>query len=123
MGYKVFLLHFILLFCCCCLSAQQQQDPFYYYKGEQVLLPVNSQYFLVYADVEKISKELFAKEYRVTEWVENGGNGLIEAQVCIPNRNYDSVVNVLKARNYVVDVEPVIGDSNMLVNTSSVASQ
>lgn len=118
MGYKVFLLHFILLFCCCCLSAQQQQDPFYYYKGEQVLLPVNSQYFLVYADAEKISKELFAKEYRVTEWVENGGNGLIEAQVCIPNRNYDSVVNVLKARNYVVDVEPVIGDSNMLVNTS-----
>jgi len=117
MGSKFFSLYFIVLFGCSCLSAQQQA-PFYYYKGEQILLPVDSQYFLVYADAKKISSEQFAKEYHVTEWVEDGGDGLIEAQVSIPNGNYDSVVNVLKAHNYVVDVEPVIGDNYMHVNTS-----
>ena len=117
MGSKFSSLYFIVLFGCSCLFAQQQA-PFYYYKGKQILLPVDSQYFLVYADAKKISGEQFAKEYHVTEWVEDGGDGLIEAQVSIPNGNYDSVVNVLKAHNYVVDVEPVIGDNYMHVNTS-----
>lgn len=35
------------------------------------MLPVNTQHFLVYADANKISKELFEKEYRVTEWIED----------------------------------------------------
>lgn len=35
----------------------------------------------------------------------------------IPNNNYDSILNVLKAKEHIVDVEPVIGDSEM-INTS-----
>ena len=60
-----------------------QQDPFYFYKGEQITLPINTQHFLVYADLTKISVDLFAKEYQVTEWIEDGSNGVIEAQVCV----------------------------------------
>ena len=48
-----------------------QQDPFYFYKGEQITLPINTQHFLVYADLTKISVDLFAKEYQVTEWIED----------------------------------------------------
>lgn len=111
-----FLLYFIvLLSCCCCLYAQEPY--FYYYQGEQVIIPINSQHFLVYADTKKISVDLFSKEYWITEWIENGQDGIVEAQVNIPNENYDSVINDLKAKNYIVDVEPVIGD-NMLINTS-----
>ena len=74
-------------------------------------------FFLLYADAEKTTLEELEQEYKVTEWIEDGGNGILEAQVNIPNNNYDSVLNVLKAKEYVVDIEPVIGDSS-LVNTS-----
>jgi len=72
----------IFLFCCvtlfssCFLSAQQQ-GLFYYYKGDPVPLNVNSQHFLVYADTSRISKDLFEKEFRVTEWIEDGSNGIL----------------------------------------------
>lgn len=64
------LLLIIFFFCGGSLSAQQHL-PFYYYKGNRIMLPVNTQHFLVYADANKISKELFEKEYRVTEWIED----------------------------------------------------
>ena len=70
----------VFLFGCCHLSAQRQ-SLFYYYKGDSIPLDVNNQHFLVYADANKISNELFAKEYRVTEWIENGCNGVIEAHL------------------------------------------
>ena len=95
----------------CCLSAQQQKM-FYYYKGDSILLNVNTQHFLVYSDANKVSKELFEKEYRVTEWIEDRGDGILEAQVNIPNNNYDSVLNVLKAKEYIVDIEPVVCRKN-----------
>ena len=63
-------LFMVSLFGCCHLSAQQQ-SLFYYYKGNPISLNVNTQHFLVYADANKISKELFEKEYRVTEWIED----------------------------------------------------
>ena len=65
-----------IFFCGGSLSAQQHL-PFYYYKGNRIMLPVNTQHFLVYADANKISKELFEKEYRVTEWIEDGSNGIL----------------------------------------------
>ena len=71
MNKKAILLFFVVsLFGICCLFAQQQKM-FYYYKGDSISLNVNSQHFLVYADANKISKELFEKEYRVTEWIED----------------------------------------------------
>ena len=105
----------IMLFSCCILSVQAQMQH-YYHKGDTISLSVNSQHFLVYADANKISIERFAKEYRVTEWVEDGSNGVLEEQVNIPNGNYDSVISVLKSQQYIIDVEPVIGN-NVLVNT------
>ena len=72
----------IFLVCCvtllnsCSLFAQQQKM-FYYYKGDSISLNVNSQHFLVYADASKISKEVFEKEYWVTEWI---GDGSIDNQ-------------------------------------------
>jgi len=110
------LLLIIFFFCGGSLSAQQHL-PFYYYKGNRIMLPVNTQHFLVYADANRLSTELFAKEFRINEWIEDGSNGIIEAQVNIPNDNYDSVINVLKTKDYVIDVEPVIGHSKF-VNTS-----
>lgn len=59
------------LFGYCHLSAQHQ-SLFYYYKGNPISLNVNSQHFLVYADANRISKDLFAKAFRVTEWIEDG---------------------------------------------------
>ena len=109
-------LFMVSLFGCCHLSAQQQGLS-YYYKGNPVSLSVNSQHLLVYADANKISKKVFETEFRVREWIEDGNNGILEAQVIIPNENYDSVVCVFKTKEYIIDVEPVIGDSEM-VNTS-----
>ena len=109
-------LFMVSLLGCCHLSAQQQ-SLFYYYKGKPISLPVNSQHFLVYADASKISKDLFAKEYRVTEWIEDGSDGVLEAQVNIPNGNYEGALKNLKEQEYVIDIEPVIGDS-VLTNTS-----
>ena len=117
MKTKAILLFIIAsFFGCFCLSAQQQ-ELFYYYKGNPVLLNVNSQHFLVYADANRISAELFAKEFRISEWIEDGRYGIIEAQVNIPNNNYDSVINVLKTKEYIIDLEPVVGNS-VFVNTS-----
>lgn len=67
---KILLFFLASLFGCGYLSAQQQ-GLFYYYKGKPIPLSVNTQHFLVYADSNKISKELFEKEYRVTEWIED----------------------------------------------------
>ena len=111
----IFLICCVTLLSCCFLSAQQQ-GLFYYHKGKSIPLSINTQHFLVYADANKISNEMFEKEYRVTEWIEEGRNGIIEAQVNIPNGNYDSVISVLKSQQYIIDVEPVIGN-NVLVNT------
>lgn len=84
---------------------------------ESFSLSVNSQHFLVYADTSKISKDLFEKEFRVTEWIEDGSCGILEAQVHVPNGNYDSIINVLTSREYIIDIEPIVGDS-LLTNTS-----
>lgn len=105
----ILILFIVSLFGCGYLSAQQSL--FYYYKGNPIPLNVNSQHFLVYADANKISKKLFEKEYRVTEWIENGSKGILEVQINIPNGNYDSVLFGLKEKDYIIDVEPVIGDS------------
>ena len=113
---KVCLLSVITLCGWFCLFAQLQA-PFYYYKGESVTIPVNSQHFLIYADAGKISMEDLDEMYKVTEWIESGNNDIVEVQVNIPNNNYDSVTNVLKTKDYIIDVEPVIGDS-VLTNTS-----
>ena len=113
---KICLLSVIALCGWFCLSAQQQA-PFYYYKGEPVTIPVNSQHFLIYADAGEISIEDLADIYKVTEWIESGENDIIEVQVIIPNNNYDSVISFLKTKDYIIDIEPVIGDS-VLTNTS-----
>lgn len=105
----ILFLFIVSLFGCGYLSAQQSL--FYYYKGNPIPLNVNSQHFLVYADANKISTELFAKEFRITEWVEDGSNGFLEAQINIPNGNYDDVLKSLKEKEYIIDIEPVIGDS------------
>ena len=91
MKIKVIVLYFtVLVFGCCCLSAQQQEMS-YYYKGHPITLPINNRLFLLYADAKKISNEQFSKEYKITEWIEDGSDGIIEAQVDIPSGNYDSV--------------------------------
>ena len=92
-----------LLFGVCCLSAQQQSSS-YYYKGNPIPLNVNTQHFLVYADTSKISNERFEKEYQVKEWIEDGSCGFLEAQVHIPNGNYDSIINVLTSKEYIIDI-------------------
>lgn len=63
-------IYFVVVFCCCVFSVQAQKL-YYYHRGDSISLSVNSQHFLVYADANKISKELFEKEYRVTEWIED----------------------------------------------------
>ena len=111
MKTRIILSFFVVSIFGCCHLYAQQQSLFYYYKGNQISLSVNNQFFLVYADAEKISMENFTKEYRVTEWIEDGSNGILEAQVNIPNGNYDDVLKSLKEKEYIIDIEPVIGDS------------
>lgn len=93
-----------------CLFGQQQGN-FYYYKGEPVSLPVNNQRFFVYIDTNNISLEVLEKEYRITEVLNSNDENVLGIQLNIPNDNYDSIVSVLKAKDYVVDVEVVVGDS------------
>ena len=80
MNKKAILLFFVVsLFGICCLFAQQQKM-FYYYKGDSISLNVNSQHFLVYADANKISMEELNKEFKITEAIETGQNGILEVQ-------------------------------------------
>ena len=109
-------IYFVVVFCCCVFSVQAQKL-YYYHRGDSISLSVNSQHFLVYADANKISMEELNKEFKITESIETGQNGILEVQVNLPNVNYDSVVNVLKTKEYIIDIEPVIGDS-VLYNTS-----
>ena len=109
---KILLLFIAYLSGCGCLFAQ-----FYYYKGNPISLNVNNQHFLVYADANKISMEELNREFKITESIETGQNGILEVQINLPNVNYDSVLNVLKTKEYIVDIEPVIGDT-VLYNTS-----
>ena len=113
---KILLLFIAYLSGCGCLFAQQQ-ELFYYYKGNPISLNVNNQHFLVYADANKISMEELNREFKITESIETGQNGILEVQINLPNVNYDSVLNVLKTKEYIVDIEPVIGDT-VLYNTS-----
>ena len=117
----ILILFIVSLFGCGYLSAQQSL--FYYYKGNPIPLNVNSQHFLVYADANKISTELFAKEFRITEWVEDGSNGFLEAQINIPNGNYDDVLKSLKEKEYIIDIEPVIGDSVLTNRKPQIANR
>lgn len=117
MKTRISLISLIVLYVCSSLYAQEP-DLFYYYKGAPVPLSTNTQHFIVYADAEKISKEFFAKEYRVTEWIEDGRKGVLEAQVNIPNANYDSVINILRGKEYTIDIEPVI-ETSAMVNVSN----
>ena len=106
-----------VLYVCSSLYAKVP-DLFYYYKGAPVPLSTNTQHFIVYADAEKISKEFFAQEYRVTERIEDGRKGVLEAQVNIPNANYYSVINILRGKEYTIDIEPVI-ETSAMVNVSN----
>ena len=72
-------LFMVSLFGRCHLSAQQQSLS-YYYKGKPISLSVNSQHFLVYADASKISMEELNKEFKITEAIETGQNGILEVQ-------------------------------------------
>ena len=75
---NILLLFIVFLFGCGYLSAQQRL--FYYYKGNPIPLNVNSQHFLVYADANKISMEELNKEFKITEAIETGQNGILEVQ-------------------------------------------
>ena len=79
MKAKAVLLLFVASLFSCCLFAQQQKM-FYYYKGDSLLLNVNTQHFLVYADANKVSKEELNKEFKITEAIETGQNGILEVQ-------------------------------------------
>lgn len=74
----ILFLFIVSLFGCGYLSAQQ--NLFYYYKGNPIPLNVNSQHFLVYADANKISMEELNKEFKITEAIETGQNGILEVQ-------------------------------------------
>ena len=80
MKCKVTLLFiFVSLLGCFCLSAQQQEMS-YYYRGNPISLNVNTQHFLVYADANKISMEELNREFKITESIETGQNGILEVQ-------------------------------------------
>ena len=74
----ILFLFIVSLFGCGYLSAQQSLS--YYYKGKPISLSVNSQHFLVYADANKISMEELNKEFKITEAIETGRNGILEVQ-------------------------------------------
>ncbi|MBO7446098.1 MAG: hypothetical protein J6T86_06790 [Bacteroidales bacterium] len=51
------------------------------------------------------------KIYEVTEMVQTIVPNVVGLQIYVANQNYDSVVSSFKQLDYVLDVEPVIGDS------------
>ena len=72
-------IHFLIVFCCCVFSVQAQKL-YYYHRGDSVSLSVNSQHFLVYAEAGKISMDELNREFKITESIETGQNGIIEVQ-------------------------------------------
>ena len=59
---------------------------YYYHRGDSISLSVNSQHFLVYADAGKISMEELNSEFKITESIETGQNGVLEVPA-ISNHN------------------------------------
>ena len=80
MKTKTLLSIFVVSILCCGSLFAQQQELFYYYKGNPISLNVNTQHFLVYADANKVSKEELNKEFKITEAIETGQNGILEVQ-------------------------------------------
>ena len=72
-------IHFLIVFYCCVFSVQAQKL-YYYHRGDSVSLSVNSQHFLVYAEAGKISMDELNREFKITESIETGQNGIIEVQ-------------------------------------------
>ncbi len=72
-------IHFLIVFCCCVFSVQAQKL-YYYHRGDSVSLSVNSQHFLVYAEAGKISMDELNREFKITESIETGQNGILEVQ-------------------------------------------
>ena len=78
-------IYFVILFCCCVFSVQAQKL-YYYHRGDSVSLSVNSQHFLVYAEAGKISMDELNREFKITESIETGQNGVLEVPA-ISNHN------------------------------------
>ena len=104
-------LFLLLTFNCLALPAQQIDQLFYHYKDTVLSLPLNTQHFFVYVDTNEISLERLQRLYEVTEVVNSVMPNVVGLQLNVPNNNYDSVITVLKQQDYVLDVEPVVGDS------------
>lgn len=107
----------LFIICFLCNLFAQQKTSFYYYKGDSVNLPINTQHFYVYVDTNKALMEKLKKEYRITEVINSTERNILGLQLNIPNNNYDSVIATLRGKEFVVDIEPVIGDT-FLRNTS-----
>ncbi|MCR4965677.1 MAG: S8 family peptidase [Bacteroidales bacterium] len=72
---------------------------------------LNTQRFFVYVDTNVMSMGALQRMYDVKEEISTILTDVVGVQVCAPNNNFDSVVTKLKQQDYVLDVEPVIGDS------------
>ncbi len=85
----------------------------YVYKGEQIQMPINQEYALVYFNLNVIDKDDIGKVYAIEKEVilDYPKSTTLAAYVIeLPTGNYNTTINTLKTQSCVYDVEPVIGD-------------
>lgn len=88
---------------------------YYYFNNDRINLSINTQNFVVYFDLSKISKSNIYQNYNVLQEVQlspSKSNLMCCCEVKINNNNYDSIVNCLETLSEVIDVESSIGNSN-----------
>ncbi|MBR5029331.1 MAG: S8 family serine peptidase, partial [Bacteroidales bacterium] len=112
----------MLVVYCAVANAQlnNTNESYYYYNGETINLTINNNRFVVYFNTNMICLDTIKKRFTTGKELplaKDKPNNVYACEVVIANNNYDSVRQSLASKNYIIDVEPVIGtDSTIMVS-------
>ena len=115
MKKMLFLISLALNFVLYSQPSDTLKNYYYYFNNDRINLSINTQNFVVYFDLSKISKSNIYQNYNVLQEVQlspSKSNLMCCCEVKINNNNYDSIVNYLETLSEVIDIESSIGDSN-----------
>lgn len=110
---KIAVFFLFIIFAAYCLYAQNTSTGYYLHDGVRKEIPINNQHLLTYFRKALISFEEINSIYSIDKEVmlnESKADSLYAFVIEIDNNNYKAAIATLKSRQYVYDVEPVIGE-------------
>lgn len=101
--------------------AQNTQTGYYYVGNEKKEIPINQDFLLIYFNKSKINFEIIDSLYDLrNEVILNSPkrDTLYAFIVSISGNNYEKIIDSLKGKPYVYDVEPTIGEQGTAIVTN-----